>query len=209
LPDGKHLIADDVLPFGAHPFSDNRTILQQRANGPSRGGASKDLLLVEFADYQCPHCKDAQKTIDKLLQDYPNAHFVYENYPLTQIHTEALKAAAYSVCTAKLGGNDAFFKFSDAAFEGQAGLTPEGSELTLKSAVTKAGLDPAKVAACASGPEAKAAVDASLKLGQDLNITQTPTLFVNGRGLPKGSVPYETLKKIIDFQVKEDGPAPK
>lgn len=211
LPDGKHIISqDDVLSFGANPFADDRAVLLQRANGPARGAASKDLLLVEFADFQCPHCKIAQATIDKLVQDYPNAHFVYENFPLVQIHDEAYKAALYSVCADKLGGSDAFFKFAAATFDGQAGLTPEGVELTLKSAVAKTGLDPAKVAACSTTPAAKAAVDASLKLGQDLNISETPTLFINGRRLPGfGNIPYDTLKKIIDFQMKEDGPAPK
>lgn len=209
LPDGKHIISDDVLPFGAHPFEENRAILLQRANGPSRGAASKDLLIVEFADFQCPHCKDAQANMDKLVQDFPNAHFVYENFPLMQIHSEAFKASAYSVCAAKLGGNDAFYKFAAAAFDGQAGLTPEGSELTLKGAASKAGLDPAKVAACAATPETKATVDASVKLAQDLNVNQTPYLFVNGRGVPIGNAPYDVLKEIINFQMKEDGSAPK
>ncbi len=207
LPDGKHIIADDVLTFGDHPFAENRAILQQRANGPSRGAASKDLMIVEFADFQCPHCKDAQANMDKLVQDFPNARFVYENFPLVQIHSEAYKAAAYSVCAAKLGGNDAFFKFAAAAFDGQAGLTPEGSELTLKGAASKAGLDPAKVAACSETPEAKAAVDASTKLAQDLNVNQTPYVFINGRGVPVGNAPYDVLKQIVSFQMKEDGVA--
>jgi protein-disulfide isomerase len=206
LPDGKHIISDDVLPFGPHPFAENRAVLLQRASGPSRGGASKDLLIVEFADFQCPHCKDAQTNVDKLLQEYPNAHFIFENFPLVQIHNEAYKAAAYSVCAAKLGGNDAFFKFAAATFDGQAGLTPEGAELTLKGAASKVGLDPAKIAACAETPEAKASVDASLKLGQDLNVNQTPMLYINGRSIP-GNAPYNVLKQIVDFQMKEDGPA--
>jgi protein-disulfide isomerase len=206
LPDGKHIISDDILPFGAHPFAENRATLLQRANGPSRGAASKDLLIVEFADFQCPHCKEAQASVDKLLQDFPNARFVFQNYPLVQIHSEAYKAAAYSVCANKQGGSDAFFKFAAAIFDGQSGLTPEGAELTLKGAASKSGLDPAKIAACADTPEAKATVDTSLKLGQDLNVSQTPMLFINGRSIP-GNAPYNVLKQIVDFQMKEDGTA--
>lgn len=212
LPDGKHIIPsnDDVLPFGAHPFAEDRATLAQRANGPARGAASKDLLLVEFADFQCPHCKVAQATMDKLVTDFPNARFVFENFPLRQIHDEAYTAALYSACANKLGGSDAFYKFADATFDGQAGLTPEGVQLTLKGATVKAGLDPDKVAACSTTPAAKAAVDASSQLAKDLNINETPTLFINGRRLPGfGNIPYDTLKKIIDFQAKEDGPAPK
>jgi protein-disulfide isomerase len=106
----------------------------------------------------------------------------------------------------KLGGSQAFFKFADATFQGQDGLaTPDGAQLTLNSAVTKAGLDPAKVDACSKTPETAAAIERSVKLAQDLNINQTPTLMVNGRQVPIGGVPYETIKKIIEYQEKLDG----
>jgi len=203
-PDGQHLISSEVLPFGARPFDAAHKILQTEANGPSRGPASKDLLLVEFADFQCPHCKAAQPTVQRLLQDFPNAHYVFENLPLTSIHSEAMKAALYSVCVTKLGGNDAFFKFADLVFSNQQALTPQTSDVTLNDAATKAGLDSAKVGSCALTPEAKATVDASIKLAQTLNVNETPTLFVNGRGIPMGAAPYETLQKIVAFQEKED-----
>jgi protein-disulfide isomerase len=70
--------------------------------------------------------------------------------------------------------------------------------------VTKAGLDPAKVAACAATPQTKATVDASTKLAADLTIGQVPTLVVNGREVP-ANAPYETLKKIVAYQAKIDG----
>jgi len=209
LPGGKFALINDVTPFGKDPFGDARKTLLARATGPSRGAASKDLLLVEFADFQCPHCKDAQETIEKLLKDYPNAHFVYQNFPLVQIHSETFKATAYSICVAKAGGDAKFFDFAKEVFERQAGLTPDGSEITLKDAVVKVGLDPASIAACAATPAVKAEIDAEIALAQELNVAGTPTLFVNGRGLSIASIPYATLKQLIDFQIAEDGPAPK
>jgi protein-disulfide isomerase len=205
LPDGKHIVAgEDILPFGDQPFAENRAQLKQRADGPHRGSAVKDLELVEFADFQCPHCKEAQANMDKLAVDFPKARFVFQNFPLRQ-HPAAEKAAAYGLCVAKLGGSDAFFTFSAAVFEGQDGLaTTDGATLTLNSAVTKAGLDPEKVGACAATPETLAAVEASVKLAQDLNVNQTPLLVVNGRPVP-ANAPYETLKQIILYQAKLDG----
>ena len=117
-----------LLPFGAKPFQDYREILQADASGPSKGGASKAMEFVEFSDFECPHCKEAQPIVAKLLADYPSAHFVYQDFPLTQIHSEALKASTHGYCVAKLGGNEAFFKFSDALFDAQAGLTPTTSD---------------------------------------------------------------------------------
>ena len=210
LPDGKHIIASgqsqlQVLPFGANPYADNRAILQQRADGPYRGAPSKDLELVEFADFQCPHCKEAQANIDKLATDFPKARIVFQNDPIASIHPQSVRAAEFGVCVNELGGSSAFFQFAGAVFDGQAGLaTPDGAALTLNSAVIKAGLSPAKVSACAATPATKAAVDASVKLGSDIGITSVPTLVINGRPIP-ANVSYDTLKQIIEFQAKLDG----
>jgi protein-disulfide isomerase len=210
-PDGKHLIANDLtmLAFGDHPYAEARDILMQRANGPSRGAADKKSELVEFADFQCPHCKATQPIIDRLLADFPQAHFVFENFPLTSIHTEAYKAAAYSVCIAQQAGDAAFFKFVDNVFANQQELTADTSDAALGDAATKVGLDAAKIGACSYTQAAKNAVDASIQLGKDLNIDQTPILFINGRQIPIGEVaenqlPYETLKQIVEYQFKLD-----
>jgi protein-disulfide isomerase len=208
LPGGKHIIAgDELIPFGAHPYADYRTELEQHADGPYRGAASKDLELVEFADFQCPHCKEAQANMDKLVADYPKARIVFQNYPLARIHPEAVTAATYGVCVAKQGGSTAFFNFASAVFDGQDGLaSADGATLTLNSAVTKAGLDPTKIATCAKTPEVAKTVEDSVKLAEDLNVNQTPTLMINGRQVP-ANAPYATLKQVIDYQAKLDGVA--
>jgi len=206
LPDGKHILTgDDVMAFGENPFADARKQLQQRANGPYRGNASKDLELVEFADFQCPHCKEAQANMEKLVADYPKARIVFQNFPIASIHPQATIAAEYGVCVTKLGGSAAFFQFAAAVFDGQDGLaTPDGATLTLNSAATKAGLDPATVAACAATPEVKADVDASVELAKDLGVNEVPTLMINGRAAA-AVASYDLLKRIIDFQAKADG----
>jgi protein-disulfide isomerase len=206
LPDGKHLITgDQIMDFGPNPFADIRQQLQQKADGPYRGAASKDLELVEFADFQCPHCKEAQANMEKLTNDFPKARIVFQNWPIASIHPESTSAAEYGLCVSKQGGSSAFFQFASAVFEGQDGLaTPDGATLTLNSAVTKAGLDPAKIATCAADPAVKAQVEASVKLGSDLGVFQVPTLFVNGRET-QANWPYDVLKKIVAYQAKSDG----
>ncbi len=207
-PDEKHIIiGDKIIPFGDHPFAEYRSLLQQRANGPYRGAAAKDLELVEFADFQCPHCKAAQANMERLLADFPKARIVFQNDPIASIHPQAVTAAAYATCVAKEAGSAAFFQFAGAVFDAQDALSSaDGATLTLNSAVTKAGLDPAKIAACAATPETKAAIDASVQLASDVNVTAVPALMVNGRQIP-ANAPYETLKQIILFQAKLDGVA--
>ena len=204
-PDGKHAIAGDaVIPFGATPFADLRKMLQDRADGATRGATGKDLMLVEFADLQCPHCKEAQGTMDQLVKDFPNARVVFQSFPIVDLHPYAFKAAAYGYCVQKQK-NDAYFVYSAAVFDAQGALTPETGDETLKNAVTKAALDPAAVDACAATPAIKDQVNASIKLAQDAGVEQTPMLAVNGHLLPLSGVPYETLKKIITYQAALDG----
>ncbi len=204
-PDGKHAIADNVIDFGAKPFADTRALLQARADGPAHGAKSKDLLLVEFADLQCPHCKEFQATMDNLAQDFPQARIVFENYPITELHPYAFRAAAEGECVRKAKGDDAFFTYASSVFDLQDGLTAERVEATLTSAVTKAGGDPVAAAACAATPEIKAAVEAQKKLGEDIGVGETPMLAVNGHLLPVAQIPYEVLKKIVAYQAGQDG----
>ncbi len=208
LPDGKHLFADmsGPQPFGAQPYAERRALLQARANGPARGAASKDLELVEFADLQCERCKDAQATMAKLLEDFPMAHVVFEDFPVTKLHPYSYEAATYGACIAQ-ANPDAFFTYVQAVYETQAGLVPDTAEDTLKAAVAKVNMDPAKVDACSKTSLGKDPVEAATKLAFDLGIEQTPTLVVNGRVLPIGApgVGYETLRQIIAFQAEIDG----
>ncbi len=206
-PDGKHAIADasGIISFGATPFADARKTLQDRADGAYRGAAGKDLMLVEFADLQCPHCKEAQAIMDRLAQDFPSARIVFQSFPLTEIHPYAFKAAAYGYCIAKQK-NDAFFPYAADVYDKQMALTSDTGDQTLKDAVTKAGLDPGAIDLCAATDATKNAVQASVKLAEDLGVDQTPMLAINGRMIPLSTqVPYETLKTIISYQAVQDG----
>jgi protein-disulfide isomerase len=204
LPDGKHAIAGEMTDFGATPFADRRLMLQNRADGPSIGPASRAFEIVEFADLQCPHCKEAQGVMKQLEHDFPTAHIVYQNLPLVDIHPASFEAAADGVCVAK-HSPAAFFTYAQAVFDTQDQLTPDAATRTLAAAIAKAGLAPAEIEACAATTTTKENVQASIKLAADAGIESTPTLVVNGRPLPLGGIPYETLKNIIMFQASLDG----
>jgi len=210
MPDGKHAIADQMIDFGANPYAEKRKILEERANGPAEGAAAvpgkNQLLLVEFSDLQCPHCKDAEATMTQLAHDFPTARIVHQPFPLVNAHPAAFQAAAEGLCVAKKS-NDAYFTYEEAVYATQEALTPADMAKTLAAAVTKAGQDPAAIAACAATPAIKNAVLASMKLGEEVGVDQTPMLSVNGRLLPAspGALPYETMKKIILFQAELDG----
>jgi len=205
-PDGKHAIeGPSIITFSATPFTETRDLLKAKATGAARGAASKDLMLVEFADLQCPFCKVSQATMDQIVKDFPGARVVFQLLPLVQIHSSAFKAAAYGVCAQKQS-DDAFFKYAAGVFDTQEALAPATEDTLLRAAAQRAGLDGADIVACASTPATKAIVNADIKLAEEAGITETPSLAINGRVIPL-SLPYDTIKQIIVHRAKLDGVA--
>jgi protein-disulfide isomerase len=205
-PDGNYAIGEGsvVVNFGAKPFAATRDTLRQRADGAWRGAPGTDLELVEFADLQCPHCKDAQPIMDQIVHDFPKAHVVFQLFPLIEIHPSAFKAAAFATC-AQQQSNEAFFQFTAGVFETQDALTPQTDDTLLKAAAKRAGLDADKLESCARSPTTIAKVNADIKLAEDTGINETPTLVVNGRPLSLMNIPYDTLKTLIQYQAALDG----
>jgi protein-disulfide isomerase len=199
--DGQHAVTGEIIAFGVHPFAANLKALE-KANGPSRGPANASLVLVEFSDLQCPHCKEAQPSIDKLLAAEPNARLVFQNFPLPS-HDWAAKAAAYADCIGQTPG-DAFWKFIQGTYDQQADITTANADEKLTALANTVGAKGAEIAACAAKPETAARVERSIALGKEVGVSSTPTLFINGRkmGNPSG-IPDDKLKSLADFAAKQ------
>jgi len=204
--DGKHAISGEILPFGARPFDDAQAKLDKGVNGPARGPAKAQVTIVEFSDMQCPHCQKAAPMIDQLLAQEPNVHFVFQNFPLPS-HNWAEKAARYVDCAGRVPGNgtsnDAVWKFIQKTFEEQANITEANLEDKLKAIATASGSNGDEIAACATKPETKARIEASIALGRSVGVSGTPALFINGQSVGAGT-PVDLLKKIVDFKIGQE-----
>jgi len=204
-PDQKFAISGDFIPFGADPFAPVRNLLNEKAKGPSRGAANPAVTIVEFGDLQCPACKRAQPTIEKLMNDVPSAKLIFEQYPLTQLHKWAEMASKYALCVDKQN-RDAFWKFVDSVYQHQdemQQMTVEQVEPKLKQLAADAGVNADQVVQCTSDPSIITAITMSQALGQQVEVTGTPTLFINGRKIGNvGGIPYDTLKAITEFQAQ-------
>jgi len=202
-PDGKHVVVGDVIPFGAKPFEPVRKQLEAGANGPVKGLATAPVTIVEFSDFQCPHCKDAQPAVEKLLAAHPEVKFVFQNFPLS-MHDWARKAASYADCVGR-ADKTAFWKFSSDVFEKQGDITLSNSDEKLAAIADAAGVKGADIANCAGKPDADTRVQKSIDLGTSVEVTSTPTFFINGRKVSNiTQIPDEVLTKILAFHAKED-----
>jgi protein-disulfide isomerase len=176
--------------------------LQKGLNGPARGPKDAAVTIVEFGDLQCPACKAAQPAIEALVAAEPKARFVFQNFPL-EMHNWAAKGAAYADCVGH-ASSDAFWKFVAKTYETQSDITAENADEKLTAIADGVGLKGADIATCAGTPVTKAHVDASIALGKAVNVTGTPTLFINGRTI--GNVDPrmgDAYKGLVDFAAKQ------
>ena len=201
--DLEHALIGQIIPFGADPFAPVRMKLAADAKGPVQGGASAPVEIVEFSDFECPHCKKAQPKLEQLMNESPNARLVFENFPLSNIHKWADLAADYADCIAR-SNPDKFWKFFHSVFDQQEQITDETAANKLSALAADAGIDAAATATCANSPETKARVNQQYELGVSVGVNATPTLFLNGRKIENvNDTPIEVLKQMIDFEASE------
>ena len=200
-PDGKHALVGELMPFGPKPFAETEHLLEKGINGPSRGPANAPVTIVEFSDLQCPHCKQAQPIIEKMITDSPNARFVFQNFPLPS-HNWAAKAANYADCVGR-ASNDAFWKFVQKTYEAQEQITESNADEKLTAIANDSGVKGPEIAACAAKPETTARVEHSIALGKSVDVTGTPTVFINGYRVRNLGMPADTLKSLVDFEAKQ------
>lgn len=201
-PDGEHALVGDIIPFGAKPFDPAKKALDKGITGPSRGPKDAAVTIVEFGDLQCPACKAAQPTIEALVAAEPKARFVFQNFPL-EMHNWAAKGALYADCVGR-ASNDAFWKFISKTYETQSDITAENADEKLTALADGVGVKGSDIAVCAAKPETKANVEASIALGKKVDVSGTPTLYINGRKIGSFDTRLsDVYKNLVEFAAKE------
>lgn len=141
---------------------------------PSKGPADAPVTLVEFADFQCPHCKEASPLVDSLLQRYGDElRVVYMDFPINASGISR-RVAEGGVCAAR---QDRFWDYHDLAFQEQAQLTMDSAE----ELAAYLELDQEAFASCMADPATAAEVERSKTEGERIGVDATPTFYVNGR----------------------------
>ena len=183
------------------PTADN--IRPVNANDHIRGNPNAAVAIVEFSDFECPFCRRLHPTLTQIISDFPDdVKWVYRHFPLTQIHSRALQASLASECVAELGGNDAFWTFTDRVFENQRNL---GDSL-YKEIAGDLGLPSEEFSTCLDSRRHNALVQEDLQDVIRSGGRGTPfAVVINGNGetFPfSGALPYEQLRSIIEAAIQ-------
>jgi protein-disulfide isomerase len=163
---------------------------------PAKGPAAAPVTIVEFSDFECPFCGALFPTLKQIEAKYGDKlRIVFRQFPLTNIHPHAQKAAEASLCANE---QKKFWEMHDAMFQDNKNL--EVDALKQKASALK--LDRASFDACLDSAKYAAAIKKDTLAGAGLGVTGTPAMFINGR-LFGGVLPFENLVKIIDEELQK------
>jgi protein-disulfide isomerase len=162
-----------------------------RADDHVQGADSAAVTLVEYGDYECPHCRIAHAVVGRLLRHFDGKlRFVYRNFPLSEIHDHAELAAVAAEAAGALGK---FWPMHDLLFENQRAL----SRTDITGYAVQIGI-PADVFLAELHKHALLQrVRADFESGLDSGVHGTPTFFINGRR-HGGAPDYDTLRLVIE-----------
>jgi protein-disulfide isomerase len=172
--------------------------------GHSRGAENAPIQLVEFSDYECPHCAQAYVTLKDLLPRYKDqVRFISHNFPLSNDCNESMTSkghehacsAAYAAECAADGGK--FEPFTNLLFANQGSLDLK----SLSGYAKQVGLDVDAFENCMRSSAPSERVSADVKAGIKAGVVSTPTFFINGRRI-QGNMPYENW--LMAFAVELD-----
>lgn len=150
------------------------------------GHPDAPITLVEYGDYECPHCGAAHPVVKRLLSDLGSqVRFVFRNFPLTQIHPHAERAAE----AAELGGDyGQFWAMHDLILENQLDLQLS----TLLNHARSVGIDAEEFGLRLAQKEKLSRIKDDFMSGVQSGVNGTPTFFINGRR-HSGGHDYDSL----------------
>jgi protein-disulfide isomerase len=205
-------IKDRLIRKPPPPFKGADVSIQ---GDPVMGDKDAKVTLVEFTDYQCPFCGRAfRQTYPPVVAEYVKTgkvRYIIHNYPLTQLHPNAFRAAEAARCAQDQGK---FWEMHDRLFGNQKALDQKGLEASAKAL----GLDTKQFQQCLTTGKYKAEIETAVAEGKKLGVTGTPTFFLGPTGTDPnkfratkkigGAFPYTAFKKAIDDIMSPSKPAP-
>lgn len=158
-----------------------------------RGDRTASIALVEYGDYQCPYCAQAERTVRLLQQRFGrNLCYVFRHFPLTQLHPQAEPAAEM----AEFAGSHAdsvFWQAHEALYENQSLL----GWLLYSDIIASLGLSKVELRRALTEGNNFSKIKADFDGGVASGVRGTPTFFINGR-LHRGRSDFESLAAAIE-----------
>lgn len=182
----------EIQELFAVRFDPKRKVEIDTGDAPMKGAPMAKISIVEFSDFECPHCGAAHPVLGRLLDEFAGkVNLVFKHFPLDS-HKNAAPAARAAVAAQKQGR---FWEMADGLFSHQRELSPQ----KIRELAKAAGLDMAKFDAEIASPTVQQRVELDKKEGMALGIQGTPSLFINGRAYKEG---FQSLSKYLKEELE-------
>jgi protein-disulfide isomerase len=177
----------EIQDMFADRYDPKRQVDIDIAEAPVRGAPMASITIVEFSDFECPHCGAAQPVLAGIVEQFQGkVKLAFKHFPL-EGHVNAVPAARAAYAAQQQGK---FFEVADALFEHQSEL----SEDKIRALAKSAGLDMDKFEADFTSEASRERVERDRKDGDKLSIEGTPALFINKRPFNE---PIQNLSKYL------------
>ena len=160
-----------------------------------RGNPDALVSVIEYSDFECPFCKRHHPTMTQLLEEYgDDVNWVYRHFPLA-FHPNAMPAAVASECVAEIGGNNAFWDFSDKLMAGEG--------FDFESYVSELGLDLKSFQTCVASGKYTQKIQDQMDTGAAAGVNGTPGNIVynnktKAAQIVSGAQPLSAFKSVVD-----------
>jgi protein-disulfide isomerase len=168
-----------------------------------KGNPNAPILLVEYSDYDCPYCKQYHTVLKQIMDEYGvngRVAWVYRQFPIAQLHPNSPKISEAALCVGSLGGNDAFWTFTDMIFD-QREIEEPTNPIALPDYAVAAGVDRGAYEACLASSKMEGEVSKSVEDAFNIGARGTPyTVIMVGseQAVINGAQSYDTVKSILN-----------
>ncbi len=174
-----------------------------KAGDAFKGDPSAEVVIIEFADFQCPYCaRHVSETAPKLEEEYVDTglvRMIYKHFPLASIHPQAEPAAIAAECAGRQGK---FWEMHDRLYATQEEWANQANAQEIFDRLAQEiGLDMDAYKACLDDPEIQNKIASDFRAGRSIQLRGTPSFIVlkgqQGQLIP-GALPYEQFKQVIE-----------
>ena len=172
------------------------------------GNPNAPILMIEYSDYECPFCKQYHETMNQIMSEFGvtgKVAWVYRQFPLTQLHPNAPKISEAALCVGELGGNEAFWEFTNRIFE-ERDIDAPTNVTRLPAYAVDAGVSESDYISCVSSKKMEDKVIASAEEAFKIGARGTPYTVVsvgNQQAVINGAQPYNVVKDIIENLINQ------
>jgi protein-disulfide isomerase len=175
--------------LASQPVADG-TFAVTTTDDPSLGNLEAPVIIVEFADFGCPYSRESSFVVRELATQYPDkVRFVYRDFPLTELHPIAQKAAEAGECAQDQG---MFWEYHDKLYQNQSTLT----ESRLVEFAVELNMNSYQFELCLNSGRYANEVLGDYEDGLEAGVRGTPTFFINGNRIA-GAIPQDILDALI------------